>query len=149
MNGVGRWIPSYLVVVYLVRLLSIIKNQIMPLPTISPPAYLRFIQIVDSIHRMDASLKLDHIEKELLDKLTTAYYNNQFPTIGDFTKMSSLASQATIHNRIKTLIAKGYISLVADDDDSRIKHLVPTKFCLSFYRDLSTAVLKAGIGSSI
>lgn len=123
--------------------------MIMPLPKISTPAYLRFVQIVDSINRMDPSMKLDHIERELLDKLTAAFYDNQYPTIGDFTKMSSVASQATIHNRIKTLIAKGYISLVADDDDSRIKHLVPTQFCLSFYRDLSTAVLKAGIGSSL
>ena len=117
---------------------------VMTLSTNFLPAYLRFKQLAESFDQMSLSSKLDHVERELLDKLITAYYNNEFPLMGDLTALKTIASQATLHARIKSLIAKGFIDLVADDDDSRKKHLVPTNLALMFYQNLSDALVKAG-----
>ncbi|QWD89986.1 hypothetical protein [Polynucleobacter sp. MWH-Braz-FAM2G] len=119
----------------------------MSLSTKFLPAYLRFVQLAESFDQMNLSSKLDHVERELLDRLITAYYNNEFPLMGDLTALKTIASQATLHARIKSLIAKGFIDLVADDDDSRKKHLVPTNLALMFYQNLSDALVKAGSNS--
>ena len=115
----------------------------MPLSTKTLPAYLRFMQLAESFDRMNLTSKLDHVEKELLDKLISAYYNGEFPLMGDLIALKMIASQATLHSRIKSLIAKGYIDIVADDEDSRKKHLVPTRLALTFYANLSDALVKA------
>ena len=115
----------------------------MSLSTKTLPAYLRFMQLAESFDRMNLSSKLDHVEKELLDKLIAAYYNGEFPLMGELIAIKTIASQATLHSRIKSLIAKGYIDIVADDEDSRKKHLVPTRLALTFYANLSDALIKA------
>lgn len=117
--------------------------MVMSLSTKNLPAYLRFMQLAESFDRMNLTSKLDHVEKELLDKLISAYYNGEFPLMGDLIALKMIASQATLHSRIKSLIAKGYIDIVADDEDSRKKHLVPTRLALTFYANLSDALIKA------
>jgi DNA-binding MarR family transcriptional regulator len=117
--------------------------MVMPLSLKTLPAYLRFMQLAESFDYMSLSSKLDHVERELLDKLILAYYNREFPLMGDLTSLKSIASQATLHSRVKSLIAKGFIDIVADDDDSRKKHLVPTKLALMLYQNLSDALVKA------
>ena len=119
------------------------EYMVMSLSTKNLPAYLRFMQLAESFDRMNLTSKLDHVEKELLDKLISAYYNGEFPLMGDLIALKMIASQATLHSRIKSLIAKGYIDIVADDEDSRKKHLVPTRLALTFYANLSDALVKA------
>ncbi len=114
----------------------------MPLSTNFMPAYLRFLHLAEAFDQMNPHKGLDHVEKQLLDRLIEAYYKNQFPLMGEFTGFKNIGSQATLHSRIKSLIAKGYIDLVADDDDSRKKHLVPTRLSLTFYNQLSDALIK-------
>jgi DNA-binding MarR family transcriptional regulator len=63
--------------------------------------------------------------------------------VGDVLTLSSFGSQATIHCRIKNLIANGYLNMKIDQEDARKKYLLPTSLAQKCYEALSKALLKA------
>lgn len=62
--------------------------------------------------------------------------------VGDLISLSELGSQATLHGRLKNLRVMGLIE-VAADMDGRKKHLMPTKFAMKRYEELSKCLEKA------
>ena len=110
--------------------------------TEKPSAYLRFLNLIDTLDRINPGKKLDAIEKSLLDRIVHAAHVKQSILVGDLISLSELGSQATLHGRLKNLTAMGYIKMVSNDD-GRKKEVLPTKVALKRYDDISKCLEKA------
>ena len=110
--------------------------------TLKPSAYLRFLNLIDALDRINPGKKLDSIEESLLDKVVSAAQVRQSILVGDLISLSELGSQATLHGRLKNLSAMGYIKM-AGNSDGRKKEILPTKQALKRYEEISRCLEKA------
>ena len=110
--------------------------------TNKPSPYLRFLNLLDAIDRINPGKKLDSIEESLLNKIILASVAKQSVLVGDLISLSDLGSQATLHGRVKNLSAMGYIKMAANED-GRKKEVLPTKIALKRYEDISKCLEKA------
>jgi hypothetical protein len=112
----------------------------MPSPKTSP--YIKFLNLIDAIDRINPGKKLDSIEESLLDKIVTYAHAQQAILVGDLISLGELGSQATLHGRLKNLNAMGYIKMAANAD-GRKKEVLPTKLALKRYEEISKCLEKA------
>lgn len=124
---------------------SSIANKSLPLvnmPTPKTSSYIKFLNLIDAIDRINPGKKLDCIEESLLDKIVSCAHAKQAILVGDLISMTDLGSQATLHGRLKNLSAMGYIKMAANVD-GRKKEVVPTKMALKRYEEISKCLEKA------
>ena len=105
-------------------------------------AYLRFLNLIDAIDRIAPGKKLDHTEESLLNTIVLSFQAKKSVLVGDLISLAALGSQATLHGRLKTLSAMGYIKMAANED-GRKKEVIPTKLALKRYEELSKCLEKA------
>lgn len=106
------------------------------------PAYIRFLNLIDVLDRINPGKKLDATEESLLDKIVLSAHQGEIVLVGDLISLSELGSQATLHGRLKNLRAMGLIDMTAEED-GRKKHVVPTKLAIKRYEELSKCLEKA------
>jgi hypothetical protein len=107
-----------------------------------PSPYIKFLNLIDVLDRINPGKKLDYIEESLLDKVVTCAHANQAILVGDLISIAALGSQATLHGRLKNLSALGYIKM-ATNADGRKKEVLPTKMALKRYEEISRCLEKA------
>ncbi len=112
-------------------------------------SYVRFLNCLDTLDRINPGKKLDFTEEQLLNRVMLAWDRQQTILVGDLLTAHELGSQATLHGRIKNLQAMGYIKLNIDALDSRKKYITPTKMAVTYYVKLSQQMEKSLDGSSI
>jgi len=112
------------------------------MPNPNTPAYLRFLNLIDAIDRIALGKKLDCTEESLLNTVVLSFHAKKPVLVGDLISLSALGSQATLHGRLKTLSAMGYIKMAANED-GRKKEVIPTKLALKRYEELSKCLEKA------
>jgi DNA-binding transcriptional ArsR family regulator len=105
-------------------------------------AYVRFLNLIDVLDRINPGKKLDATEESLLDKIVLSAHQGEIVLVGDLISLSELGSQATLHGRLKNLRAMGLIDMTAEED-GRKKHVVPTKLAIKRYDELSKCLEKA------
>lgn len=110
---------------------------------IKPSAYIRFLNCLDSLDRMNLTKQLDSVEEQLLNKITLAATQGQELLVGDLISLGELGSQATLHGRIKNLAVKGYVKLNENKSDGRKKFVTPTAKAQRHYEHLSACLEKA------
>jgi len=107
-------------------------------------SYLRFLNLIDIIDRVNPGKKLDSIEENLLNKIVISSFAKQPILVGDLISLSELGSQATLHGRLKNLNAMGYIKMATNGDgDGRKKQVLPTKMAIKRYEEISKCLEKA------
>ena len=104
--------------------------------------YIRFLNLIDALDRMNPGRKLDSIEESLLDNILLSFHAKQSILVGDLITMADIGSQATLHGRLKNLNAMGYIKMIANED-GRKKEVVPTKSAIKRYDEISKCLEKA------
>ncbi len=104
--------------------------------------YLRFLNLIDSLDRINPGKKLDFIEESLLNKIVLCSQANQSILVGDLISLAELGSQATLHGRLKNLSAMGFIKMAANED-GRKKEVLPSKAALKRYEEMSKCLEKA------
>lgn len=104
--------------------------------------YIRFLNLIDALDRMNPGKKLDSIEESLLDNILLSFHAKQPMLVGDLISMAEIGSQATLHGRLKNLSAMGYIKMIANED-GRKKEVVPTKIAIKRYEEMSKCLEKA------
>ena len=109
-------------------------------PKSSP--YIKFLNLLDALDRINPGKKLDSIEESLLDKVVACAHAKQAILVGDLISIAELGSQATLHGRLKNLSAMGYIKMAANAD-GRKKEVLPTKIALKRYEEISKCLEKA------
>ena len=110
--------------------------------TTKSPSFIRFLNLIDALDRINPGKKLDSIEENLLDKIVNCAYSKESILVGDLIALAELGSQATLHGRLKNLSAMGYIKM-ASNTDGRKKEVLPTKLAIKRYEDLSKCLEKA------
>ena len=110
--------------------------------TLKPSAYLRFLNLIDALDRINPGKKLDCIEESLLDQVVACAHSKKSVLVGELIALSELGSQATLHGRLKNLSAMGYIKM-GSNDDGRKKEVLPTKLALKRYEEISKCLEKA------
>ena len=102
--------------------------------------YFRFLELVNLIADIKPSIALDKVEILLLDHIALALSQNTDLFVKDLITLSTIGSLATLHSRLKNLVVRGYIRLIADDKDSRKKHVVLTAKARKYYENLSRLI---------
>ena len=110
--------------------------------TIKTSSYVRFLNLIDVLDRINPGKRLDSIEEGLLDKIVLSFHAQESILVGDLISMSELGSQATLHGRLKNLSAMGYIKMAANED-GRKKEVIPSKIALKRYEEISKCLEKA------
>ena len=110
--------------------------------TIKSSCYIRFLNLIDVLDRINPGKKLDSIEESLLDKIILSFHAKESILVGDLISLSELGSQATLHGRLKNLSAMGYIKMAANED-GRKKEVVPSKSAIKRYEEISKCLEKA------
>jgi DNA-binding MarR family transcriptional regulator len=110
--------------------------------TMKSACYIRFLNFIDALDRINPGKKLDSIEESLLNKIILSSHANKSILVGDLISLSELGSQATLHGRLKNLSAMGYIKMAANAD-GRKKEVVPSKAAIKRYEEISKCLEKA------
>jgi len=105
-------------------------------------SYIRFLNLLDALDRINPSKKLDSIEESLLDKIVNCAHLKESVLVGDLISLAELGSQATLHGRLKNLSAMGFIKM-ASNADGRKKEVLPTKLAIKRYEEISKCLEKA------
>jgi DNA-binding MarR family transcriptional regulator len=104
--------------------------------------YLRFIQLVKALESAQALPALAPIEQKLLEIITIANVKQERLSVKDLMSDSEVASPATIHKHIHSMVDKGWIYL-APTEDARRKQLMLTDATMKHFDKLSVAMTKA------
>jgi DNA-binding MarR family transcriptional regulator len=112
------------------------------MPTLKSSPYIKFLNLIDALDRINPGKKLDCVEESLLDKIVACAHAKQAILVGDLISITDLGSQATLHGRLKNLSAMGYIKMAANAD-GRKKEVLPTKMALKRYEEISRCLEKS------
>ena len=108
-----------------------------------PNAYIRFLNLIDALDRMNPGRSLDSLEIQLLEFIVQQQAQNQAVLVGDIIRLNCIGSQATLHSRLKNLALRGYVKLLTDKEDARKKSVIPTKLAVKYIEFMSTCLEKS------
>jgi len=105
--------------------------------------YLKFLSYAQAVRLSKAYPQLDLPEERLLDQLASSWAQGKKITVLRAMQMSPDASSTTVHRRLKTLRLKGMLELEVDEDDNRVKYIIPTDLSRRYLSELGQSVLRA------
>lgn len=105
--------------------------------------YIAFLNLVDALDPINPGRTLDNLETRLLEKIMQHQAQNQTLLVGDLISLSQLGSQATLHGRLKSLVAQKYVRLTVDKEDARKKSVIPTKLAVKYIHFMSDCLGKS------
>jgi DNA-binding MarR family transcriptional regulator len=105
--------------------------------------YQRFIELQIASESKSDFPMLDPIEKRVLS-LFSSYWLNQRPlTVVEAINLTDEFSTSTIHRYLKQLRKKGYVELIVDKNDNRVKYVSATKQVDKYFATLGKLMVKA------
>ena len=104
--------------------------------------YLKYIAVLDRINK---KLNLSSNERLLLDVVATSIHNNQVVYVKDLITLNQIASQATLHKVLTSLVDKKLLTFKADKTDGRLKEVHLTSLANKRYEELSKAIESVAI----
>jgi hypothetical protein len=104
-------------------------------------AYLRLMQLTRALRELPGSPSLDANEIELLNMLAIEWRAGRPCTVRGAMGIAALGSPATLHRRVKKLMASGMIEVRKDPDRLKAKLLVPTSAALEYFSQLGASIL--------
>jgi DNA-binding MarR family transcriptional regulator len=104
--------------------------------------YLRFLHLAEAIRQVSALPSLDPLEERILGYIARAEPVEAQLCVREVMALETLGSPATIHSRLKSMRAKGWLRL-ADTCDRRRKEVRLTPAALGYFDRLSRCMLNA------
>lgn len=105
--------------------------------------YQRFINLSIATEQLSDLPSLDPIEKRLLALLSHSWSNNKKMTVVESMNITDELSTSTIFRYLKKLRQKGYLELIVDEVDNRVKYVSPTKQCDKYFSKLGKLMTEA------
>lgn len=105
--------------------------------------YEKFINLAIAAEKVSDLHYLDPIEKRVLNILSTHWSNGKSITVGESVNTIDELSSATAFKYIKKLKNKGYIQLVIDKTDNRVKYVLPTSLTDELFSNLGKYLVEA------
>ena len=112
----------------------------------SSDVYLLFLQLAESIRGLPSLPALDPLEERILAMVARAGEHEERLCVRDMMAKEQLGAPATIHTRLKSMRAKGWIML-ADTEDARRKQIELTHEAVRYFDRLSKCMVQAAKGS--
>lgn len=109
--------------------------------------YLRFLQLAQAIRGLPSLSPLDPLEERMLAFIARAGEQEERLCVRDMMAQEQLGAPATIHTRLKSMRAKGWIML-SDTEDARRKQIELTQGALRYFEKLSKCMVEATRGST-
>lgn len=103
----------------------------------------KYFYYLTILEKSNKEFDLDGVDVLLLNFIAKADDKKQTLNVKDLLSLKEIASQATIHGRLKQLVAKKLIVLNEDKVDGRVKEVMLTKLAYKRYELLSKAIEKA------
>lgn len=104
--------------------------------------YLRFLQLAEAIRGLPSLPALDPLEERILGLVARAGQANERLSVRDMMAKAELGSPMTVHNRLKSMRSKGWLTL-SETADSRRKQVELTQAALHHFDNLSLCLLRA------
>ncbi|MEC5213641.1 SOS-response transcriptional repressor LexA [Polaromonas sp. CG_9.5] len=104
--------------------------------------YIRFLQLVEAIRGLPSLPALDPLEERILALVARAGEQEQRLSVRDMMANEQFGAPATIHTRLKSMRAKGWIML-SDTDDARRKQIELTQGAVNYFDKLSRCIVQA------
>jgi len=99
--------------------------------------YFKYLAILEKSNKQ---LDIDGIDVLLLDTIAKASEAEHIIFVKDLLFLKEIASQATIHGRLKHLVKAKLITLKPHKEDGRLKEVALTKLARKRYELLSKAI---------
>ena len=109
--------------------------------------YLRFLQLAEAIRGLPSLPPLDPLEERILALVARAGNQEERLCVRDMMAKEQLGAPATIHTRLKSMRAKGWIVL-SDTEDARRKQIELTQEAVRYFERLSQCMVQAAKGSA-
>ena len=105
--------------------------------------YQKFISLEIQAEASTAFPKLDAVEKKVLGLLSCYWLNKKPITVVEAIKMTSEISTSTLFRYLKKLRQKGYVELIVDENDNRIKYVSATPQADKYFSQLGKLMVEA------
>ncbi len=105
--------------------------------------YLKFLRLVDGVRQLPSYPNMDCTEVQLLNALAQEWHTGNKISVLQAMGMLPDVSPSSVHRRLKTLRAKGFIALKEDEFDNRIKYIVGTKLFAKYLAKMDQCLTQA------
>lgn len=112
-------------------------------PKNSDLTYMRFLNLVSAFRAKSAFPEMDPVEERVLSVLAAQWSQGTRITVLETIALLGEFSATTLHRRLKSLRKKGLIGVDYDDEDARVKYVVPTKLTKEYFTGLGQALYQA------
>lgn len=108
-----------------------------------PSTYFKFLNLMNAVQELSNFPALDALEERLLNTLAAAWHTNERITVVEAMNMLPNTSTGTVHGRLKTLRKKGLVEIKVDDNDLRVKHVLPTGAAMDHFAKIAKCISEA------
>ena len=104
--------------------------------------YQKFLNLAVALEEMSDFPALDPVEQRMLALLNKYWCNKEPITVVEAMNMTQDISTSTIFRYLKKMRAKGYIQLIVDETDNRVKYVTPTALTDSYFNKMGKLMIK-------
>ena len=104
--------------------------------------YIRFLEVLKGLSAKE-SISIDPEAKLLLDEIAIKHFKETPLTVSDLMALNHIASPATIHRKLDSLLQANLVELKFEGENRRTKFIGITKVGDRYLSSLSKAMIKA------
>ena len=97
---------------------------------------LKYLKFSEASQNIQSKYDVQPKDCQILRFVTKKYLEQKPLKVCELIYISTIASPATIHKSMKSLIAKGLLKVDEDDSDARIKYLGPTPRAMKIFMEI-------------
>ena len=105
--------------------------------------YLQFLSLLKTVHDLQGFADLETHEEQLLNTLGTVWRTDKQITVLQAMGILTDLSGTTVHRLLKRLRKKGFIKLLTDEIDGRIKYVMPTDIAFQHFAQIGQCMKEA------
>lgn len=105
--------------------------------------YQNFLKLSYAIEELTQFPKLSPDERELLNKLNSFWIKSEFLKVIDSVNLIEDSSASSTFKRLKNLRKKGYVDIVIDENDNRVKYVHPSQQTNDYFATLGSFILES------
>ena len=109
----------------------------------SSSAYLRFLNLTHAVNDQLGKTEVDLLALRLLEAIAIADAKGAPLTVTEAMGLHAIASPATMHRKLNTLLDAGLIAQTFEGKNRRTKYLVPTASAAKHFEQLGKAMVTA------
>ena len=99
-----------------------------------------YFKFLNKLSESNRKCNLSNDERLLLDVVATSIHAGKVMYVKDLITLNQIASQATLHKALSSLVDKKLLELKITKEDGRLKEVHLTKLANKRYEDLSKAL---------